>query len=73
MGAKYKFLSGNFAKLINEGVIKLIYTSATLGEVKCHIESDVRETVEEYNRFIRKNLSKLTDVNDLKTSQINNK
>lgn len=56
IGAKYVFDSGNFGalnKLVVAGKVSVLYTSATLGEVKAHIQGDINATVIKYNRILR--------------------
>ena len=59
-GAKFVFDRGKFETLktlLNDGIIKVLYTSATKGEVLQHIEEDITKEITAYNRAIRKNLS----------------
>lgn len=62
ISAKYIFDSGNFAtlkKLVDTGKIAVIYTSATIGEVKQHIKDDISSAVTKYNRILRKDMAVL--------------
>jgi len=72
IGAKYIFDSGNFGtlkKLVNTGEISVIYTSATIGEVKDHIQGDISAAVTKYNRTLRNDMPVLNEdpIYNLKT------
>lgn len=62
ISAKYIFDSGNFGtlkNLVTSGKITMLYTSATMGEVKQHIETDISAAVIQYNRLLRKDMAVL--------------
>ena len=57
LGAKLVFDRDKFDTLksyIMAGIVKLLYSSATLGEVFHHIEEDIEREVVVYNLSIRK-------------------
>lgn len=59
ISAKYIFESGNFGTLKNlvaTGKIAVLYTSATIGEVKQHIKDDISAAVIKYNRILRNDM-----------------
>lgn len=59
ISAKYIFDSGNLGalkKLVAASKIAVLYTSATIGEVKHHIAKDISAAVIQYNRVLRKEL-----------------
>lgn len=59
IGAKYIFDSDNFGTLKNlvaAGKIAVLYTSATIGEVKQHIKDDISAGVTKYNRILRNDM-----------------
>lgn len=59
MAAHYIFDRDKFAmllKLLSEDKIKIIYTSATQGEVEKHLEEDIKSQVTKYNRLLRKDM-----------------
>lgn len=63
-GAKYIFEKGKLytlKKLVEKGHVKIIYTSATVGEVKEHIKIDLDDGIKKYNHVISKNLGTLVD------------
>lgn len=65
IAANYRFTEGNFAalsKYLNDELVRLIYTSATVGEVERHIEEDVTSAIVKYNRLVRKELAMLAQV-----------
>jgi hypothetical protein len=71
-GAKFVFDSGKFETLksyINDGVVKLLYTSATVGEVFRRME-DIEKEIIVYNRTIRKNLENFKIAEDLSIAEI---
>lgn len=71
-GAKFVFDRGKFETLksyINNGVVKLLYTSATVGEVFRRME-DIEKEILVYNRTIRKNLEKFKVAEDLSIAEI---
>lgn len=64
IGAKYIFDCGNFGTLKNliaAGKITVLYTSATIREVKQHIETDIGTAITQYNRLLRKDMPILID------------
>lgn len=64
IGAKYIFDSGNFGalkNLITAGKVTALYTSATISEVKQHIETDIGTAITKYNRLLRKDMPILID------------
>ena len=64
ISAKYIFNSGYFGTLKNivaAGKIAVLCTSATIGEVKQHIETDISAAVIKYNRLLRKDMPVLND------------
>lgn len=70
--AKYIFDSGNFEalkKLVAAGEVSVLYTSATIGEVKAHIQSDISAAVTKYNRTLRADMPVLNEdhIYNLKT------
>ncbi len=72
-GAKFVFDRGKFETLktlLNDGIIKVLYTSATKGEVLQHIEEDITKEITAYNRAIRKNLSSFKIDEDLSIQEI---
>lgn len=80
ISAKYIFNSGNFGtlkNLVTAGKIAVICTSATIGEVKQHIETDISTAVLKYNRLLRKDMPVLNGdplykLNDLDENQVVN-
>lgn len=59
LSAKYIFDSGNFGtlkNLVTAGKIAVLCTSATIGEVKQHIETDISAAVMKYNRLLRNDM-----------------
>ncbi len=74
ISAGYKFSSEKFAalsSLISDGDMKVIYSSATQGEVEQHITEDVSAAVTKYNRLLRKELSPIIGVSDFELNIIN--
>lgn len=72
IGAKYIFdrnKLNTLKNLIKNGYVRLIYTNATVGEVKEHIKEDIGNSIKEYNRLINKKLVTLVD-DDLYKNQI---
>lgn len=72
-GAKFVFDKGKFETLkryINDGAVKLLYTSATLGEVFRRMEEDIEKEVVAYNRAIRKNLETFKIAEQLSIAEI---
>ena len=72
-GAKFVFDKGKFETLktyISAGEIKLLYTSATLGEVFRRMEEDIEKEVVAYNRAIRKNLEAFKIAEELSIAEI---
>jgi len=72
-GAKFVFDRGKFETLkshIDNGDIKLLYTSATVGEVFRRMEMDIEKEVLVYNRSIRKNLESFKIAEELSISEI---
>lgn len=64
IGACYHFDNGKFLKLrelIDDGTVSIIYTSATVGEVKKHMQDDLQNEVLKYNRVVRKELAIIKD------------
>lgn len=64
IGAKYILDSGNFGtlkNLVSAGKITALYTSATISEVKQHIETDIGTAITQYNRLLRKDMPVLID------------
>lgn len=73
ISAEYKFSSGKFAtlsSLIADGDIKVIYSSATQGEVEQHIIEDISAAVTKYNRLLRKELSPIIGTADFELNKI---
>lgn len=73
ISAGYKFSSEKFAtlrSLIINGDVKIIYSSATQGEVEQHISDDIRDAVAKYNRMLRKELSTLICTADFDLNRI---
>lgn len=71
IGAKYIFdrdKFGTLKNLVTESKITVLYTSATIGEVKQHIEKDISAAVVQYNRVLRKDMPVLNgdQIYDLK-------
>lgn len=65
IAANYRFAEGNFAalsKYLNDELVRLVYTSATVGEVERHIEEDVTGAIDKYNRMVRKELAMLAPI-----------
>lgn len=80
IAAKYIFDSGNLGalkKLVVSGKITVLYTSATIGEVKQHINDDISAAVKKYNRVLRKDMPVLNEepiynLKDLDENQVVN-
>lgn len=47
---------GTLKKLLAAGKISMLYTSATIGEIKQHIKDDLSTAVKNYNRVLRKDM-----------------
>lgn len=59
ISANYIFDTGNLGalkNLVTAGKIDILYTSATIGEVKQHIKDDISSAVKKYNRLLRKDM-----------------
>lgn len=73
ISAGYKFSSGKFStlsSLIAAGDIKVIYSSATQGEVEQHIIKDISGAITKYNRLLRKELLPIIDTTDFGLNEI---
>ena len=73
IGAKYQFTNEKFSTLrtlISEGNVKVIYSSATKGEIEQHIRDDIRNGVTQYNRVLRKELLSLMAISEFKLNAV---
>lgn len=64
IGAKYIFDRGNFEalkKLVVAGEVSVLYTSATIGEIKAHIQNDISAAITKYNRTLRNDMPVLNE------------
>lgn len=76
ISAEYKFSSGKFAtlsSLIADRNLKVIYSSATQGEVEQHIIEDISTAVTKYNRLLHKELSPIIGTADFKLNKLTKK
>ncbi len=72
-GAKFVFDRGKFETLknyIHNGIVKLLYTNATVEEVFRRMDEDVTKEIVVYNRAIRKNLQSFNIAEDLSIAEI---
>ncbi len=63
-GANYRFDNNNMStlqNLVTEREVTVLYTDATIGEVKDHIESDIKVGVAKYNNTLRKDIPMLNN------------
>lgn len=74
IGAKYQFSNDKFStlrSLISEGDVRVIYSSATRGEVEQHIRDDIKDGVNQYNRVLRKELLPLMSISQFSLCAVN--
>lgn len=74
IAAHYIFDRDKFAmllKLLSEDKIKIIYTSATQGEVEKHLEEDIKSQVTKYNRLLRKEMKSFAGDSTYVLNQMN--
>lgn len=73
IGAKYIFDTSNMGilkSLISDGKVTLLYSSATVGEVRQHIDEDISTAVQNYNRVLRKDMPSLKYVEKNSLSEL---
>lgn len=72
--AKYAFDTGKLntlKNLVKDGKVSVLYTSATVGEINQHIEEDISNAVDKYNRILNKEMPALKDENIYSLREIN--
>ena len=73
IGAKYQFSKDKFStlrSLIADGMVQIIYSSVTQGEVEQHIRTKVKDGVTSYNRVLRKELPSLIPITKFNLGEI---